>query len=196
MRSTLSVCLHHETRGSRCVSVTGPHKTSGSLKGPERHTTHEDDSLHLTILFPLTLTPPLPVSQIWNFSTGKLRAIIKVKSPVTHMELHRGNNLAALATADFIVRLFDVETRRVVRIFQGHGGRVTDLVRMYREVNSFRPRLVAHIADSLFVCLVSRPPSPTQQFKGMVAGCSLARDVQYGRRGSHFWYVRRFRTSL
>jgi len=44
------------------------------------------------------------------------------------MELHRGNNLAALATADFVVRIFDVETRRVVRVFQGHGGRVTDLV--------------------------------------------------------------------
>lgn len=68
--------------------------------------------------------------KVWDFAKGRLRSTIRVKAPVTLMELHRGNNLVAIATADFVVRIFDVETRRVVRVFQGHGGRVTDVVRV------------------------------------------------------------------
>lgn len=53
---------------------------------------------------------------------------MKLRAAVTQIELHRSNNLLAIVTADYIIRLLDLETRRVVRVFQGHEGRITDLV--------------------------------------------------------------------
>ena len=49
-------------------------------------------------------------------------------SEIKQLVLFRNNNLAAVVGDDCIIRLFDVETRRVVRVFKGHDNRITDLV--------------------------------------------------------------------
>lgn len=44
------------------------------------------------------------------------------------MTLQRDSGLLAITCDDLIVRLLDIETRRIVREFGGFGGRVLDLV--------------------------------------------------------------------
>jgi hypothetical protein len=44
------------------------------------------------------------------------------------MTLQRDNGLLAITCDDLVVRLLDIETRRIVREFGGFGGRILDLV--------------------------------------------------------------------
>lgn len=44
------------------------------------------------------------------------------------MTLQRDSGLLAITCDDLVVRLLDIETRRIVREFGGFGGRVLDLV--------------------------------------------------------------------
>lgn len=47
------------------------------------------------------------------------------------MTLQRNSGLLALTCDDLVVRLVDIETRKVVREFTGFGGRILDLVRAF-----------------------------------------------------------------
>ncbi len=44
------------------------------------------------------------------------------------MLLNRDSDLLAVATDDFLIRVFDINTRKVVRRFRGHTNQITDMV--------------------------------------------------------------------
>lgn len=45
--------------------------------------------------------------------------------------LHRDNGLLAVISDDMVVRIIDIETRRIVRELGGFHGRVLDIVSFY-----------------------------------------------------------------
>lgn len=67
------------------------------------------------------------VLKVWDFKSMKLKATIPVGSSVWKMSGHRGNGLVAVAADDKVIRVFDVVAERLVRKFQGHTDRITDL---------------------------------------------------------------------
>lgn len=58
--------------------------------------------------------------RVWDFRTQKLRAELPLGSAATHLQLHPGTGLAAVACVDRTVRMVDIEAARVVRRFSGH----------------------------------------------------------------------------
>ena len=50
-------------------------------------------------------------------------------SPATSILLHRDSGLLAVICDDFVVRIVDIETRRIVRELKGFRGRILDVVR-------------------------------------------------------------------
>ncbi|TMW68031.1 hypothetical protein Poli38472_007703 [Pythium oligandrum] len=67
--------------------------------------------------------------KFWDFRTQALLFQIDLgnDSPISQIELHRDSNLLAVASDDQVIRVFDVQTRKLVRRFQGHNHRITDL---------------------------------------------------------------------
>lgn len=57
--------------------------------------------------------------RMWNFKTGGLYMTITCASPVLNIELHRENNLLAIALENNDVEIMDLETREVIRKFTG-----------------------------------------------------------------------------
>lgn len=55
--------------------------------------------------------------RLWNFKTGILLINTKLASPITNIELHRENNLLAIALADYQIEIMDLETRTTIRKF-------------------------------------------------------------------------------
>lgn len=66
----------------------------------------------------------------FDFHTGKLEDTVLLPAAVESIHLSRENGLLATICDDLVVRLVDIETRRIVREFGGFGGRVLDLVRL------------------------------------------------------------------
>ena len=70
------------------------------------------------------------------------------------MQLQRDSNLLAVTSDDFVVRIFDIETRRLVRELSGFSARVLDVVR----------RLFFHLPTFNFLligCAPDRRSPPT-----------------------------------
>ncbi|KAG0491328.1 hypothetical protein HPP92_004726 [Vanilla planifolia] len=65
--------------------------------------------------------------KVWNFRGGKVKSIWKVGQPLTKIVFQRTNGLLATAADDMVLRLFDITTLRMVRQFEGHTDRITDL---------------------------------------------------------------------
>lgn len=65
--------------------------------------------------------------RIWDFTRGTLTTTLDMTTPVTGLALHRENDLAAVMCDDLSVRVIDVQTHRVSRIFRGHTHRLTDM---------------------------------------------------------------------
>ncbi|CAG7846316.1 U3 small nucleolar RNA-associated protein 21 homolog Short=U3 snoRNA-associated protein 21 [Serendipita indica DSM 11827] len=63
----------------------------------------------------------------FNFHTKELEETLVVPSSITSLSLQRESNLFAVICDDAIVRLFDLETKRLVREFSGFHGRVLDI---------------------------------------------------------------------
>lgn len=57
--------------------------------------------------------------RLWNFKTSILLSEVEFSSPIIKIELHKENNLTALALDDNSIELFDLETRTIVRKFSG-----------------------------------------------------------------------------
>lgn len=57
----------------------------------------------------------------WDFRRQKLTAELPLGSAATHLVLHSGSDLAAVACMDRTIRMVDIEAARVVRRFIGHG---------------------------------------------------------------------------
>ncbi|KAI9918980.1 hypothetical protein PsorP6_011975 [Peronosclerospora sorghi] len=65
--------------------------------------------------------------KFWGLKHHDLRDQVNVGAPISHMELHRESNLLCVACDDHVLRVFDVATHHLVRRFQGHAHRVTDV---------------------------------------------------------------------
>lgn len=63
----------------------------------------------------------------WNFRTKALLHQEDVKVPMTQLVAHRESGMVAAVCDDFSIRIFDIDTKRLVRIFSGHGSRITDM---------------------------------------------------------------------
>lgn len=65
--------------------------------------------------------------RIWNFKTGLLITEIGYTLPIRKLVLQRETNLIALASDDFSVKIVDLETRNLVRSFEGCKLEITDM---------------------------------------------------------------------
>ena len=65
--------------------------------------------------------------KLWDFEERRLLHSFETASPVTQMQLNRDNSLLAVCCDDLKVRVYDVSSRRLVRVFQGHTNRITDV---------------------------------------------------------------------
>ncbi|GBG70074.1 hypothetical protein CBR_g5707 [Chara braunii] len=65
--------------------------------------------------------------KIWGFRSRALQAVVDVGSPVVKLKFHSGNGLAVAVCDDQVLRLYDVENVRLVRKFDAHMDRITDV---------------------------------------------------------------------
>lgn len=63
-----------------------------------------------------------------DYSSGitTARTILTLEESVEWLRHHNESSLVAVALENFDIIIMDVDTRRIVRHFQGHEGRVTD----------------------------------------------------------------------
>lgn len=63
----------------------------------------------------------------WDFKTCKLKSRLDVGKSVTKIAFHRPNGLLATVAGDMVLILFDTVSMKMVRRFEGHTDRITDL---------------------------------------------------------------------
>lgn len=68
------------------------------------------------------------MSQFFDFHTSKLEHTLVLPSAAVSILLQRDSGLLAVTCDDLIVRIIDIETRRIVRELGGFRGRLLDLV--------------------------------------------------------------------
>ncbi|KMT08083.1 hypothetical protein BVRB_6g143360 [Beta vulgaris subsp. vulgaris] len=65
--------------------------------------------------------------KVWNFRGRELKSRWEVGYPVVKIVYHRPNGLLATVADDLVIRIYDVVALRMVRKFEGHKDRVTDM---------------------------------------------------------------------
>ncbi|XP_020672729.1 WD repeat-containing protein 36 [Dendrobium catenatum] len=65
--------------------------------------------------------------KVWDFKACKVKSRLEVGRSVTKMVYQRTNGLLATAADDMVLRVFDVLSLLMVRKFEGHTDRITDL---------------------------------------------------------------------
>ena len=70
----------------------------------------------------------IAVVQFFDFQTAKLEYTLVLPSTAPSILLHRDNGLLAIICDDMVVRIVDIETRRIVRELSGFQSRVLDIV--------------------------------------------------------------------
>ncbi|XP_011019954.1 PREDICTED: U3 small nucleolar RNA-associated protein 21 homolog [Populus euphratica] len=65
--------------------------------------------------------------KVWDFKGRALKFRWEVGCPLVKIVYHRLNGLLATVADDFVIRLFDAMALRMVRKFEGHTDRITDL---------------------------------------------------------------------
>ncbi|KAL6557568.1 hypothetical protein OROMI_017918 [Orobanche minor] len=65
--------------------------------------------------------------KIWDFKGRGLKSRWEIGCSLVKVVFHRCNGLLATVADDFVIRLFDIVAQRMVRKFEGHTDRVTDL---------------------------------------------------------------------
>lgn len=68
------------------------------------------------------------LTQFFNFHTKNLEETLVLPSSVVSLRLQTESNLLAVICDDLVVRMFDIETKRLVRELSGFKGRVLDIV--------------------------------------------------------------------
>ncbi|KAK0228621.1 Utp21 specific WD40 associated putative domain-containing protein [Armillaria fumosa] len=63
----------------------------------------------------------------FDFHTAQLERTAIISSPIVSLSLHRDNGLLAVICDDMIVRILDIETKKVVRELGGFRGRILDI---------------------------------------------------------------------
>ncbi|EGI69333.1 PREDICTED: WD repeat-containing protein 36 [Acromyrmex echinatior] len=68
--------------------------------------------------------------KFWDFKPKKdiitARTILTIEESIEWIRCHNESSLVAIALENFDIMLMDLDTRRIVRHFQGHEGRITD----------------------------------------------------------------------
>ncbi len=67
-------------------------------------------------------------NQFFDFHTTKIESEVQMPSSVTALALNRDSGLLLVVCDDLVVRLVDIETRRIVRELRGFKGRILDAV--------------------------------------------------------------------
>jgi U3 small nucleolar RNA-associated protein 21 len=70
----------------------------------------------------------------------RLTGTLTVKASVSSILLQRDNGLLAAVCDDLVIRIVDIETKRVVRELSGPRGRILDLVRSFFPLSSCERR--------------------------------------------------------
>jgi U3 small nucleolar RNA-associated protein 21 len=65
--------------------------------------------------------------KFWDFKTCKLLETITLPACVSLFKLYDSNRLLAVVTDDMIIRIIDIDTKKIVREFIGHTNRITGL---------------------------------------------------------------------
>ncbi|XP_073525647.1 WD repeat-containing protein 36-like [Phyllobates terribilis] len=65
--------------------------------------------------------------KVWDFKGRQLKSKLEIGSPASKLAYHRPNGLLATVTDDLVIRLYDVMQLRMVRKFEGHTDRITDM---------------------------------------------------------------------
>ena len=66
--------------------------------------------------------------QFFDFHTAELEQTLVLPSSAVSMVLHSDSGLMAVTCDDLVVRVIDIETRRVVREMSGFRSRILDVV--------------------------------------------------------------------
>lgn len=75
--------------------------------------------------------------QFFDFHTAALEHTLVLPSAAVSITLHRDSGLLAVICDDLVVRIVDIETRRIVRELGGFRGRILDLVSNVSEIVGF-----------------------------------------------------------
>ncbi|XP_042436738.1 WD repeat-containing protein 36-like isoform X1 [Zingiber officinale] len=65
--------------------------------------------------------------KVWDFKGRELQSSWNVGKHIIKLVYHRTNGLLATVAEDMVIRLYDVVALRMVRKFEGHNDRITDL---------------------------------------------------------------------
>ncbi|CAH1635709.1 unnamed protein product [Spodoptera littoralis] len=67
--------------------------------------------------------------KLWHFKRTKTTPyhVMRLEESVSSTKCHRDSGLLALANEDFSITLIDIDTMNIVRKFDGHDGRITDI---------------------------------------------------------------------
>lgn len=65
--------------------------------------------------------------KVWDFKSCNLKSRWEIDCCLSKIIYHRSNGLLATVADDLVIRLFDVVALRLVRKFEGHTDRITDL---------------------------------------------------------------------
>ncbi|KAK1925552.1 WD-repeat protein [Papiliotrema laurentii] len=111
---------------SKIIATSKTGKAKEKAKAPVRSmqaiTGLVTDALNTTVIAS-TLEGKL---YFFDFHSTKLLHEMQLPSSITKLDLQRDNGLLAAACDDLVIRLVDIETRRVVRELRGFKGRVLD----------------------------------------------------------------------
>ncbi|XP_031952221.1 WD repeat-containing protein 36 isoform X2 [Corvus moneduloides] len=65
--------------------------------------------------------------KFWKFKMKDLVYSTELSSPPSGILLHRDSGILGIAFDDFTISVLDIETRKIVRTFSGHHGRINDM---------------------------------------------------------------------
>ncbi|XP_053555707.1 WD repeat-containing protein 36 [Bombina bombina] len=66
--------------------------------------------------------------KFWKFKSKELIQTTSLSVPPTTILLHRDSGMLGVTLDDFSLNVFDIETRKLVRKFLGHNGKINDMV--------------------------------------------------------------------
>lgn len=104
---------------------------SGIHRGSYGETTAHNCSIHgvaIDGLNQVTITAGLDGEvKFWKFKQKKWIDTVNLKCYLSEILLHRESSMMAVSLDDFRIMIIDIDTRRVVRTFNGHQNVVTDM---------------------------------------------------------------------
>ncbi|XP_040277548.1 WD repeat-containing protein 36 isoform X1 [Bufo bufo] len=65
--------------------------------------------------------------KFWKFKSKQLMHTVDITVSPTSIMLHRESGMLAVALDDFTIKVFDIETCKLVRRFPGHNGKINDM---------------------------------------------------------------------